>query len=127
MPELNDQARKKFLYRLSRADYEKEFGAKYRRPVVFARILAFFLRIIPRFGPFKPLAYRDPTPQTEDLYFRSMNDVVDNYSRMVNEAATGDPNFPNRNLDTGDVTRAGDYKLTRSEERRVGIEWRARV
>src|SRR5438094_9695557 len=41
-----------------------------------------------------------------------MNDVVDNYSRMVNEAATGDPNFPNRNLDTGDVTRAGDYKLT---------------
>ena len=112
MPELNDQARKKFLYRLSRADYEKEFGAKYRRPGVFARILAFFLRIIPRFGPFKPLAYRDPTPQTEDLYFRSMNDVVDNYSRMVNEAATGDPNFPNRNLDTGDVTRAGDYKLT---------------
>src|SRR5207253_8617781 len=85
MPELNDQARKKFLYRLSRADYEKEFGAKYRRPGIFARILAFFLRVIPRFGPFKPLAYRDPTPQTEDLYFRSMNDVVDNYSRMVNE------------------------------------------
>ena len=112
MPELNDQARKKFLYRLSRADYEKEFGAKYRRPGIFARILAFFLRVIPRFGPFKPLAYRDPTPQTEDLYFRSMNDVVDNYSRMVHEAATGDPNFPNRNLDTGDVTRAGDYKLT---------------
>src|SRR5439155_3099755 len=52
MPELNDQARKKFLYRLSRADYEKEFGAKYRRPGIFARILAFFLRIIPRFGPF---------------------------------------------------------------------------
>jgi Zinc dependent phospholipase C len=112
MPELNDQARKKFLYHLTRADYEKEFGAKYRRPGVFARILAFFLRIIPRFGPFKPLAYRDPTPQTEDLYFRSMNDVVDNYSRMVHEAANGDPNFPNRNLDTGDVTRAGDYKLT---------------
>ncbi len=79
MPELNDQARKKFLYRLSRADYEKEFGAKYRRPGVFARILAFFLRVIPR---------------------------------LVHEAATGDPNFPNRNLDTGDVTRAGDYKLT---------------
>src|SRR5438552_7040853 len=118
MPELNDQARKKFLYRLSRADYEKEFGAKYRRPGIFARILAFFLRVIPRFGPFKPLAYRDPTPQTEDLYFRSMNDVVDNYSRMVHEAATGDPNFPNRNLDTGDVTRAGDYHC---EERQSNV------
>jgi zinc dependent phospholipase C len=112
MPELNDKARREFLYHLSRADYEKEFGAKYHRPGVFARILAFFLRVIPRFGPFKPLAYRDPTPQTEDLYFRSMNDVVDHYSRMVQEAVGGDLKFPNRNLDTGDLTRAGDYKLT---------------
>ena len=111
MPELNDQARKKFLYHLSRADYEKEFGAKYRRPGVFARILAFFLRIIPRFGPFRPLAYRDPTPQTEDLYFKSMNNVVERYSSMVKAAAAGDLKFPNRNLDTGDLTRAGNYKL----------------
>ncbi|HEV2716726.1 MAG TPA: zinc dependent phospholipase C family protein, partial [Terriglobales bacterium] len=107
MPELNDQARKKFLYHLSRADYEKEFGAKYRRPGVFARILAFFLRVIPRFGPFKPLAYRDPTPQTEDLYFQSMNNVVERYSRMVQAAAGGDLKFPNRNLDTGNLTRPG--------------------
>ncbi|PYX06569.1 MAG: hypothetical protein DMG88_17905 [Acidobacteria bacterium] len=112
MPELNDQARKKFLYHLSRADYEKEFGAKYRRPGVFARILAFFLRVIPRLGPFKPLAYRDPTPQTEDLYFKSMNNVVERYSRMVQAAAGGGLNFPNRNLDTGDLTRPGDYELT---------------
>lgn len=111
MPELNDKARKEFLYHLSRADYEKEFGAKYRQPGIFARILAFFLRIIPRFGPFKPLAYRDPTPQTEDLYFRSMNNVVEQYSRLVEEAAGGDLKFPNRNLDTGDLTRAGHYKL----------------
>jgi len=111
MPELNDKARKEFLYHLSRADYEKEFGAKYRRPGIFARILAFFLRIIPRFGPFKPLAYRDPTPQTEDLYFRSMNNVVEQYSRLVEEAAGGDLKFPNRNLDTGDLTRAGNYEL----------------
>src|SRR5437763_16208893 len=41
-----------------------------------------------------------------------MNDVVYNYSRMVNEVATSYPNFPNRNLDTGDVSRAGDYNLT---------------
>jgi Zinc dependent phospholipase C len=111
MPELNDKARKEFLYHVSRADYEKEFGAKYRQPGIFARILAFFLRIIPRFGPFKPLAYRDPTPQTEDLYFRSMNNVVEQYSRLMEEAAGGDLKFPNRNLDTGDLTRAGHYKL----------------
>jgi zinc dependent phospholipase C len=111
MPELHDKARREFLYHLSRADYEKQFGAKYHRPGVFARILAFFLRIIPRFGPFKPLAYRDPTPQTEDLYFQSMNNVVEHYSRMVQDAARGDLTFPNRNLDTGDLTRAGNYKL----------------
>jgi hypothetical protein len=50
-----DLARKEFLYNLSRADYEKDFGAKYRRPGIFARILAFLLKLIPKFGPFKAL------------------------------------------------------------------------
>src|SRR2546429_9514705 len=41
-----------------------------------------------------------------------MSEPVNNYSQMVNGSATGEPNYHNRNLDTGDVTRAGDYKLT---------------
>lgn len=109
--EKDNTAKKQFLFHLSRADYEKEFGAKYRKPGIFARVLAFFLRLIPKFGAFKALTYRDPTPTTEDLYFRSMNDVVAHYHGLVQEAEKGDLSFADRNLDTGDPTQAGKYDL----------------
>ena len=109
--EKEDEARKKFLYHLSRADYERDFGSKYRKPGIFARILAFLLKLIPKFGPFKALTYKDPTPQTEDGYFRSMDKVVAEYHQRVHEAETGELHLPNRNLDTGDLTRPGTYYL----------------
>jgi len=108
--EKNDKARQQFLYHLSRADYEKEFGSDYRGPGVFARILGWLLHhLIPHFGPFKALSFKDPTPQTEDAYFKSMDNVVEEYRRLVHQVESGDLKIPNRNLDTGDLTRAGQY------------------
>jgi len=109
--EKDDRARSLFLYHLSRADYEKDFGASYHRPGVFAKILAFLLKLIPKFGPFKALAYKDPTPQTEDLYFKSMDNVVSQYHRLLQQVEHGDYNIPNRNLDVGDLTVAGHYRM----------------
>ncbi len=109
--EKNDKARQEFLYHLSRADYERDFGSTYRKPGVFARILAFLLKLIPKFGPFKTLGYKDPTPQTEDLYFKSMDNVVEQFHRLVRQVESGDLKIPNRNLDTGEPTRAGQYRL----------------
>jgi zinc dependent phospholipase C len=109
--EKNDPARQEFLYHLSRADYEKDFGAKYRKPGFFARVIAFLLKLIPKFGPFKALAYKDPTPQTEDRYFKSMDNVVSEYHKLVQQVDAKDLQIPNRNLDTGDPTIAAKYKL----------------
>ena len=109
--EIADKARSEFLYHLSRADYERDFGAKYRKPGVFARILAFLFRLIPKVGPLKTLKYKDPTPQTQDLYFRSMDNVVMEYRRLVQQVETGDLAIADRNLDTGKPTRAGEYSL----------------
>jgi len=110
--EKNDEARRQFLYHLSRADYEKEFGNDYRGPGVFARILGWLLHhLIPHFGPFKALSFRDPTPQIEDEYFKSMDNVVEEYRRLVHQVEEGDLKIPNRNLDTGELTRAGQYYM----------------
>jgi len=110
--EKNDQARRQFLYQLSRADYQKEFGTDYRGPGVFARILGFLLRhLIPRFGPFRALNFKDPTAQTEDAYFKSMDNVEAEYRRLVQQVNEGNFKIPNRNLDVGDLTRAGQYTL----------------
>jgi hypothetical protein len=109
--EMPDAARQEFLYNLSRADYEKEFGSKYRRPGLFARFVAFLLKLIPKFGAFRALGYRDPTPVTEDIYFKSMNKVVEEYHRLLLQVNAGELTLPNRNLDTGELTRAGRYSL----------------
>jgi hypothetical protein len=109
--ERRDEARKEFLFNLSRADYEREFGSTYHRPGIFAKIIAFLIRLIPKFGPFKALTYKDPTPTTEDLYFKSMNNVVEEYHRLVQKVDAGDWHFENRNLDTGHPTQIGRYDL----------------
>jgi hypothetical protein len=109
--EKNDAARNEFLYDLSRADYERDFGSKYRKPGIVARILGLFLKLSPKIGLFKSLGYRDPTAQTEDRYFKSMDNVVDQYHREIQRLEVSRPAFPNRNLDTGAVVRAAQYKL----------------
>ena len=70
-------SRKKFLYYLSRANYEKEWGSVYRKPGIGTRILAFFLRIIPKVGPFSAVNFKIPTKQTEDMYIRSVDQTVE--------------------------------------------------
>lgn len=110
-PEFSDQARKEFLFHMSQADYERDFGTKYRKPGAFAHVLAFMFRLIPKVGPLRVLKYKVPTAHTEDLYFQSMDVVVVEFRRLMKQVANGDLLIANRNLDTGDFTRAGQYSL----------------
>ncbi len=71
--------KRKFLYRLSRADYEKAWGTTYQRPGFGTRFLTAILRIMPKIGPFKGLNFDDPTQKTEDLYIKSINKTFDDY------------------------------------------------
>ena len=112
MRETPDFAKKKFLYRLSRSDYEKQWGKDYVKPGVGTRILSTLLRYMPRIGPFKGLAFENPTPQTEDLYFKSINTTVDQYRAFLEEVRTNSLALPNADLDTGDATKAAEYSLT---------------
>jgi hypothetical protein len=67
---------------------------------------------MPRIGPFKALAYVRPTPQTEDLYFKSINKTVDNYRMALQQVAAGTLELSNNDLDTGLQTKAAEYTLT---------------
>src|SRR6202158_2983648 len=105
-------AKQKFLYRLSRSDYEKQWGKDYVKPGVGTRILAVLLRYMPKFGPFKGLAFNNPTPQTEDMYIKSINTTVDQYRAFLEEVRTDTLVLPNSDLDTGQPTKAAEYSLT---------------
>jgi hypothetical protein len=102
---------KEFLYHLSRANYQKAWGNGYRQPGVGTRVLAFFLKVVPKVGPFKAVAFKIPTTQTEDLYIKSINKTVDDYGALLREQSSGRLRIENLDFDTGRETRAGEYSL----------------
>jgi hypothetical protein len=112
MNETPNFAKRKFLYRLSRSNYEKEWGKDYVRPSVRTRVLSTLLRYIPKIGPFKGLAFNNPTAQTEDLYIKSINATVDQYGLFLDRVRTDTLVLPNRDFDTGKPTRAAEYPIT---------------
>ncbi|MFZ3262414.1 MAG: zinc dependent phospholipase C family protein [Terriglobales bacterium] len=112
MHEHPDFAKQKFLYRLSRSDYEKQWGKDYTKPGLGTRILSTLLRYMPRIGPFKGLGFKSPTPQTEDLYFKSINLTVDHYRAFLEEVRSNALVLPNYDLDSGNPTKAAEYSLT---------------
>jgi hypothetical protein len=112
MRETPNFARQKFLYRLSRSGYEKEWGKDYVKPGLGTRILSTLLRYMPRIGPFKGLAFNNPTPKTEDLYIKSINTTVDQYRAFLEAVRTDSLVLPNCDFDTGKQTKPGEYALT---------------
>jgi hypothetical protein len=103
---------RQFRYYLSRTSYQKEWGKGYRRPGFGTRVLAFFLRLVPKVGPFKAVDFKIPTQQTEDLYVASVDRTVENYTKLLQEAAAGRVQLTNTDFDTGRDTHAGEYVLT---------------
>src|SRR6202158_2407458 len=112
MRETPDFAKRKFLYRLSRSDYEKQWGKDYVKPGLGTRILSILLRYMPKIGPFKGMAFNNPTQQTADLYFKSIHTTVDQYSVFLEEVRTDKHVLPNRDLDSGQATKPAEYSLT---------------
>jgi Zinc dependent phospholipase C len=105
-------AKKKFLYRLSRSDYEKEWGKDYKRDGFKVRLFAVLLRYMPKVGPFKALAFNSPTPKTAELYFKSINATVDQYRIYLQQVRAGSLELANSDFDTGKETKAAEYSLT---------------
>ena len=112
MRETPNFAKQKFLYRLSRSDYEKQWGKDYKKPGLGTRILSTLLRYMPRVGPFKGLGFKNPTPQTEDLYFKSINLTVDQYRAFLEAVRKDKLVLPDTDLDSGQPTKAAEYSLT---------------
>jgi hypothetical protein len=106
-------SRQQFLYNIRRANYEKEWGAKYRKPGVGARIMAALFSVIPKVGPFSGLGLKVPTPETEKMFEDSFDAAVQRDRASFAEAAsTGKLQVANRDLDTGKPVSPGEYVLT---------------
>jgi hypothetical protein len=103
--------RKKFLYNLSRASYEKEWGKDYEQPTGGEKFIAFLTKLLPKIGPLRVLQFRAPTPQTEKMFEDSFNATLDRYRKLLGEQGSGQLQLPNDNFDTGDSTGPGKYRM----------------
>ncbi len=112
LQETPDFSKQKFLYRLSRSSYEKEWGKDYIKTGVGTRTLSTLLRYMPKIGPLKGLAFKSPTPKTEDLYIKSINTTVDQYRAFLELVRQDALTLPNCDLDTGNATKPAEYSLT---------------
>ena len=104
--------RKTFLYNLSRSSYEKNWGSTYKRPGIRSKLLASVFRVLPKKGLFRPLSFKRLTPETEKMYMASFNSTIGRYRELLSEQNAGRLKLPNDNLDVGEFTTAGKYRLT---------------
>jgi hypothetical protein len=103
-----------FLYRISRSTYDKQWPGKYEKPGFGTRLLGFFLRFIPKVGPFRDLAFKIPTPDAEKLFVVSFSNALQNYVQLVKQqGSSGQAQaiLVDENFDTGTVTGPGQYPL----------------
>ena len=130
--------RDEFVFKLTRQDYEGEWGNDYRkpefahwrerlrraRPALITRVLVFIFQLVPKVGPLETLSFRVPSPEAEQLFTQSYQATLDYYRSLVERtgelprsevaqapAVVGGLNLANDNLDTGQPTRLGEYPL----------------
>ena len=109
--DIPDATRKRFLYNLSRSNYEREWGKDYHKPSLGERFLAFLYKLLPKFGPLKVLQFKTPTPQTEHMFEASFNATLDRYQELLVDVREGRLDLPNNNFDVGENTGPGKYRL----------------
>lgn len=100
-----------FIYNVSRSDYRKDWGDVYEKPGFFTKLKAFFLKVVPKVGPFSGLAFRPPTPAVEQLYMGSFNTTLDHYRALLLAERGHRLQLPNENLDIGVPTVPATYRL----------------
>ncbi|GGG37052.1 zinc dependent phospholipase C family protein [Hymenobacter glacieicola] len=115
---LSPQARRReYVYKESEREYRQRYGTDYEHPGTGARILSYFVRVLPKIGPLRPFAFKLPTPEAQELFKASFRTVMRNYCTLLEQepkdtAVAVGPQLSNADFDTGKLTKLGEYALT---------------
>jgi hypothetical protein len=104
-------AEERFVFNLSREEFEKAYGTEYQKPGLLARFLAFLYKLLPKIGPLRPLEFKAPTKEAEALFLTSFKDSRDRYRAALDALGRGRLDLPNTDFDTGKPSGHGEYSL----------------
>jgi hypothetical protein len=102
--------REQFLFEMSKSEYEARWGTEYKEPGTGAHILSFFVRIVQKIGPFRPLTFRVPSREAEAVFLNGFNAALARFKRCLADEANGRLTVENVNLDLGRSLNAGAYE-----------------
>ncbi len=101
-----------FVFRMSRAEYERAWGTDYRRPGLLARFVAVVYKLVPKIGPLRPLQFKAPPRQAEQLFVHSLDLSQQRYrSALAMLRRGGGLQIANLDFDTGRRPAHGEYAL----------------
>jgi hypothetical protein len=90
-----------FVFAFTRQDFERQFGAKYKKPGVLSRVLYFLIKIIPKVGPFKPLGFEPLSPEAARLLVAGFTASRERYRELLHASTAQAVSLPNTDFDTG--------------------------
>jgi hypothetical protein len=112
--------RRKFIYNISRASYDREWGRNYDRPSFLDHVVAFLLRLVPPIGPLGDIRFKTPDAASESLFMESFDRTLDRYRALLKASGEGKLRLENLNFDTGKPAHSGTYHL--ADE--AGAKWK---
>jgi zinc dependent phospholipase C len=104
-------AREKYIFNLSKTEYDQAYGTDYQKPGLLARFLAFLYKLLPKIGPLRPLEFTAPTKEAEALFLESFKNTRLRYRVALDALGAGHLDLPNTDFDTGKASANREYTL----------------
>ena len=102
---------KDVVFTMSRRQYEEAFGTTYRKPGLLARFVVMLFKIVPKFGPFKPLAFEPLTPEAERMFRESFSAAQARYRASLRAVQAGQLSLADVDLETAKPPVRGANRL----------------
>jgi hypothetical protein len=104
-----DAKARNFNYRMRRKNYMHQFGNE--KPRFLVQVLSAFIEILPKIGPLRVLNFKVPEADAENLFIKSFDTTVSDYSNNIAQLQHGNIKLSNINFDTGEKTVPTEYDL----------------
>jgi hypothetical protein len=104
-------SRHSYIYNIRRQKYFREFGRERDKATFGESVLAFLIRIAPKWGPLKILKFRIPNEEAEKMFLMSFDETAVNYRHEVRAISNGRDELSDVDWDTGKKTVEGEYSL----------------
>jgi hypothetical protein len=103
--------RERFVFSLSRDQYEREYGTAYKKPGLWTRFLLVLYKLVPKIGPLKPLTFETPTREAEALFQNSLKNTRERFRAELVAVRGQRLDLANTDFDTGRRSAHGEYEL----------------